>query len=67
MQGFLVSLAIAILKNLIEKGSEAALHLANLEIALKKAVKESDDFDKVKNNPTATREDRKNAENDCLN
>jgi predicted nucleotide-binding protein (sugar kinase/HSP70/actin superfamily) len=66
MQAFLVSLAMAILKSVIEKGSVAAAHLIALEIELAKAQKKANTFEKIKNDPNATREDRRNAENDAL-
>lgn len=66
MQSFLVTLALAILRNVVSEGSTAFAHFIALEEELKKAAEKDANYDKIKNNPNATREDRRHAEDDVL-
>ena len=66
MQGFLVSLCMAILEKLLVKGTEAFGQYLKLKAELEKNKAMSNEYDKVVNNPNATREERRNAEDDAL-
>lgn len=66
IESFLVALCMAILEKLITKGSIAFSHY----MALKKELDENDEkykkYKKVVDDPKATREERRKAEDDVL-
>lgn len=66
MQGLLVGLCMAILEKIIDKGSKAFVAYLLLREELAKNDKESQKYKSVVNDPTATREQRRKAEDDLL-
>ena len=57
---------MAILEKLLVKGTDAFSQYLRLKAELEKNKTKSDAYDKVVKNPNATREDRRNAEDDSL-
>lgn len=66
MQSFLVTLCMAILEKLLVKGTIAFDRYLELKKELEKNQKTAQDYNKVVNDPKATREDRRRAEDDSL-
>lgn len=66
MQGLLINILLAVLEKLIVKGTIAFQKYMELKAALEENEKKAQDYQKVVDDPKATREDRKKAEDELL-
>lgn len=64
--GFLVKLCMAILEKLLVQGTVAFTHYIALKNELESNSKKSDSYQKIVDNQTSTREERKSAEDELL-
>ena len=66
MQSFAISLCLAILEKFLVKGSLAFHNYLALKYELEQNTKKAQEYNKVVNDKTKTREERKDAENSAL-
>ena len=66
MQSFLISLLMAVLEKLLIKGTAAFQRYMDLKKALEENEQAAKEYQKTVDNPSASLEDRKKAEDDLL-